>query len=118
MQAEKLELAIDSIRVRFGSQALTRAAGVRSQSLWDGARCGRRRAEPRARPYVELQSWVLTSRLDLGTRPDGWSSSLGAVREKPRGPAAGRGRARDSLSARQSTALGLPRIGRRGAVSV
>src|SRR5439155_1716765 len=28
MQAQKLEVAIDSIRVRFGSQALTRAAAL------------------------------------------------------------------------------------------
>ena len=34
MQAEKLELAIDSIRVRFGSQALTRAAELPPPQPW------------------------------------------------------------------------------------
>ena len=34
MQAEKLELAIDSIRVRFGSQALTRAAELPPPHPW------------------------------------------------------------------------------------
>src|SRR5438105_10177751 len=34
MQAEKLELAIDSIRVRFGSQALTRAAELPPSQPW------------------------------------------------------------------------------------
>ena len=34
MQAQKLELAIDSIRVRFGSQALTRAAELPPTQPW------------------------------------------------------------------------------------
>jgi RecA/RadA recombinase len=34
MQAQKLELAIDSIRVRFGSQALTRAAELPTPQAW------------------------------------------------------------------------------------
>ena len=34
MQAEKLEIAIDSIRVRFGSQALTRAAQLPPPQPW------------------------------------------------------------------------------------
>jgi RecA/RadA recombinase len=34
MQAEKLELAIDSIRLRFGSQALTRAAELPPPRPW------------------------------------------------------------------------------------
>jgi recombination protein RecA len=34
MQAQKLEIAIDSIRVRFGSQALTRAAELPPPQAW------------------------------------------------------------------------------------
>src|SRR5437773_11653252 len=34
MQAQKLEVAIDSIRVRFGSQALTRAAELPPPQPW------------------------------------------------------------------------------------
>jgi len=34
MQAQKLEVAIDSIRVRFGSQALTRAAELQPPQPW------------------------------------------------------------------------------------
>ncbi len=34
MQAQKLELAIDSIRVRFGSQSLTRAAELPPPQPW------------------------------------------------------------------------------------
>src|SRR5207245_3567606 len=34
MQGQKLELAIDSIRVRFGSQALTRAAELPPPQAW------------------------------------------------------------------------------------
>jgi RecA/RadA recombinase len=37
MQAEKLELAIDSIRVRFGSQALTRAAELPPPQPWSSS---------------------------------------------------------------------------------
>ena len=37
MQAEKLEIAIDSIRVRFGSQALTRAAELPPPQPWFSA---------------------------------------------------------------------------------
>src|SRR5205823_8173173 len=34
MQGQKLELAVDSIRVRFGSQALTRAAELPPPQAW------------------------------------------------------------------------------------
>src|SRR5437667_285901 len=131
MQAQNLELAIDSIRIRFGSQALTRAAELPPPRPWPSGTAVDRLTGIGGLPRGRLALFTgngTCGKLSLGlsllagaTREfahamvidgggfDPWtltsfSPELGAMREEPRRSASERDGAGDPLSAIRSTA--------------